>query len=42
MVIGRRGSVLVGVRDEGENARLFSSITAFLFGLIQRLVCGFD
>lgn len=42
MVIARRGSVLVGVRDEGENACLFGSITAFLFGLIQRLVRGFD
>ena len=42
MVIERRGSVFVGVRDERENARLFGSIAAFLLGLIQRLVRGFD
>ena len=42
MVIARRRSVLVRMRDECENAGLLGSIAAFLLGLIQRLVCGFD
>jgi hypothetical protein len=42
MVIARRRSVLVGMRDERENAGLLGSIAAFLLGLIQRLVRGFD
>jgi hypothetical protein len=42
LVIVRRRSVLVGVRDERECAGLFGPIAAFLLGLIERLIRGLD
>lgn len=42
LVMVRRRLVLVGVRDEREQAGLFSPIAAFLLGLIERLIRRLD
>lgn len=42
LVMVRRGLILVGMRDEREQAGLFSPIAAFLFGLIERLIRRFN
>ena len=42
LVMVRRRLVFVGVRNEREHAGLFGSISAFLFGLVERLICRLD
>lgn len=42
LVMVRRRLVFVGVRNEREHAGLFGSISAFLFGLVERLIRCLD
>ena len=42
LVMVRRRLVFVGVRNEREYAGLFGSISAFLFGLVERLIRRLD